>query len=130
MLKGRCFCGFIRYVADGTPSQETNCHCTTCRHVSGAPFVAWFSIPASGFTFICGEPTRFGSSEHGERTFCSRCGTPLTFRSSDFPGLVDVTTCSLEHPEQVPPKDHTYVKSQLPWIKLGDGLPVYPQARE
>jgi hypothetical protein len=128
-LNGRCFCGFVRYVAQGARFFETNCHCSTCRQVSGAPFVAWFSIPASGFSVVSGELARFASSEHGERTFCPRCGTPITFRSSDFPDQIDITTCSLEDPEKVPPKDHTYVRSQLEWIKLADGLPRFPQAR-
>ena len=128
-MNGRCFCGFVRYVAEGAPFLETNCHCSTCRHVSGAPFVAWFTIPASGFRVVCGELTRFGSSQHGERTFCPRCGTPITVRSSDFPDEIDITTCSLEDPQQVPPKDHTFVSSQLEWVKLADGLPRFPQAR-
>jgi hypothetical protein len=129
VLNGRCFCGFVRYVADGAPFFETNCHCSTCRRTSGAPFVAWFSIPAGGFTIVSGEPARFASSEHGERTFCPRCGTPITFRSSHFPDQIDITTCSLEDPERVPPKDHTYVSSKLAWVKLADGLPAYPKAR-
>ena len=39
MLEGACFCGFIRYQARGTPSNETNCHCSICRRSSGAPYV-------------------------------------------------------------------------------------------
>lgn len=130
MLRGRCFCGFIRYVADGVPAFQTNCHCATCRRTSGAPFVTWFSLPSSAYRIESGEPARFASSEHGERTFCPRCGTPLTFTSNHFPGQIDITTCSLEEPDVVPPKDHTYVQSQLPWVKLADGLPRYRRARE
>ena len=129
MLEGACFCGFIRYRARGTPSRETNCHCSICRRCSGAPYVTWFTIPSAEFRFTSGEPVSFQSSGHGTRTFCPRCGTPLTFRSSQLPDEVDVTTCSLEDPERLPPKDHSRTSSKLSWVELGDTLPAFPNAR-
>ena len=53
-MTGGCFCGFVRYRADGAPFDETNCHCTICRRTSGAPFVAWFSVARADFAFIAG----------------------------------------------------------------------------
>src|SRR5262245_43321451 len=128
MLQGQCFCGFVRYRTDGAPFDATNCHCSICRRTSGAPFVAWFSVPIEQFKFIAGEPARFASSAHVERTFCPRCGTPLTFHSQRTPNEIDITTCSLADPEQVPPRDHTRVSAKLSWIKL-DALPSYPEGR-
>jgi hypothetical protein len=128
-MMGHCFCGFIRYRADGVRSNETNCHCSICRRVSAAPFVAWFTVPSSSFQVLSGQPTTFRSSDHGTRTFCPRCGTPLTFRSSLLPDEVDITICSLDDPEQVPPKDHTRVSSRLSWVRLDDQLPVFAEDR-
>ena len=129
MLEGGCFCGFVRYGAGGVPSHETNCHCSICRRTSGAPFVTWFTVPHSEFAFTRGEPASLESSEHGTRTFCPRCGTPLTFRSTQMPAEIDVATCSLDHPESLPPKDHTQTSSRLSWIQLSDGLPSFSGAR-
>ena len=129
MLTGGCFCGAIRYEAVGTPSQETNCHCSICRRTTGAPFVTWFSVPRTGFRFVQGAPARFRSSPKGTRTFCQRCGTQLTFQHDDAGGEIDVTTCSLDDPERVPPQDHTRASSRLGWVRLGDGLPEYPEGR-
>jgi len=129
VLKGHCFCGVVRYEAGGVPSQETYCHCSICRRTSGAPLVAWFTVPASEFRFVSGSPASFKSSGHGTRTFCPQCGTPLTFLSSRQPAKMDVTTCSLKHPEDLPPKDHTRASSRLPWVRLADDLPVHPEAR-
>ena len=42
---------------------------------------------------------------------------------------LDVTVCSLDHPETISPADHTWVEDQLPWIRLADELPVHPQKR-
>jgi hypothetical protein len=129
MLEGGCFCGFVRYQADAAPFQETNCHCSICRRTSGAPYVAWFSVPAAAFRFTAGEPATLRSSGHGTRRFCPRCGTPLTFASSRSPGELDVTTCSLDDPDRVPPKDHTHTGSKLAWVEPGDRLPAFAGAR-
>lgn len=128
MLRGGCFCGAIRYGAGGAPFHETNCHCSICRRTTGAPFVAWFSVPLSDFHFAQGTPTRFRSSANGTRSFCPRCGTQLTFEHDDADEL-DVTTCSLDDPERLPPTDHTRTSSKLSWIKLSDGLPEHREKR-
>src|SRR5712671_4541420 len=122
MVQDGCFCGFIRHTLTGAPFYETNCHCSICRRTSGAPYVAWFSTHRDEFRFISGEPHRFASSDHAERTFCPRCGTPLTFHSSRSPTEIDVTICSLDDPESVQPKDHTRTRSKLAWVKLADEL--------
>jgi hypothetical protein len=129
MLQGGCYCGRIRYEVTGAPFHETNCHCSICRRTTGAPFVAWFSVRPSEFRLVSGEPTHFRSSTKGTRSFCAHCGTQLTFRGDDWPDEVDVTTCSLDHPEQVPPCDHTRTSSKLRWIHLSDGLAQHPETR-
>ncbi|MGE0579693.1 GFA family protein [Reyranella sp.] len=129
MLKGRCCCGAVRYEVDGTPRHSTGCHCSICRRTSAAPFVAWFTVEPASFRLVAGELTRFRSSAHATRTFCTRCGTPITFQSAHYPDEIDITTGSLDDPEQVPPKAHTYAASALSWVKLADGLPVYPDKR-
>ena len=110
------------------PFDETNCHCSICRRTTGAPFVAW--LPRSQFRLVCGEPTRFESTAKGTRSFCPRCGTQLTFEHESFLDEIDVTTCSLDDPERVPPKDHTHTSSKLSWVKLSDQLPEHQESRQ
>lgn len=129
MLEGGCFCGAVRYEAVGTPYHLTNCHCSICRRTAGAPFVTWFSVSRPGFRFVHGAPSRFSSSAKGTRSFCSLCGTQLAFEHDDLPHEIDVTTCSLDDPERLPPEDHTRTSSRLAWIKLADGLPEHREAR-
>jgi hypothetical protein len=129
VLEGGCFCGFVRYRIDGAPSQETGCHCSICRRTTGAPFVAWFTVAPAEFAFVSGHPTRFASSDHATRTFCPRCGTQLTFQSSHAADEIDVTTCSLDDPERVPPRDHTRTSARLSWVTLGDGLRQFVESR-
>jgi hypothetical protein len=129
-LEGGCFCGFVRYAADGTPFDLTFCHCAICRRTTGAPVVAWFSIKRSDFRFVAGEPARFRSTPLAERSFCPRCGTQLTFAHENLPDEIDVTTCSLDTPEALPPGDHTWTSSKLGWVRLGDGLAEYAERRK
>jgi hypothetical protein len=63
MLTGRCYCGAIRYEADGTPRDETNCHCSICRRTTGAPFVTWFSVRLTEFRIVNRIPAQFNSTE-------------------------------------------------------------------
>lgn len=130
MFKGGCFCGRIRYEAVGTPFDETNCHCSICRGTTGAPFVTWFTVPRFGFRFVSSKPARFRSTAKGVRAFCPHCGTHLTFEHADFPDEIDVTTCSLDDPHALPPRDHTYTRGKLDWIELADRLPQYPGESE
>ena len=129
MLKGGCFCGAIRYETAGTPNHRTNCHCSICRRTTGAPFVAWFSVARSGFRLVQGARTRFRSTPKGMRGFCPQCGPQLTFEHDDDPDEIDITTCSLDDPERLPPDDHTRTSSKLKWVQLADGLPEYREAR-
>jgi hypothetical protein len=129
MLKGGCLCGHIRYEAGGEPFHPTVCHCSMCRRATGAPMVAWFSVPRVEYRLVAGVPTRFASSAKGTRTFCPRCGTPLTFEDGEHPDEIDVTAASLDDPEAMPPRDHTRAATKLSWVRLADGLPAYPELR-
>jgi hypothetical protein len=126
---GHCFCGFIRFEIQGPLFQETICHCSMCRRVSGAPLVAWATAARASFRVVAGTPTTFRSSDRVTRSFCPRCGTPLTFQSEDLPAEIDVTICSLDDPASVAPRDHTHASSRLPWIRLADDLPAFPETR-
>lgn len=129
LLRGGCQCGAVRYEAAGVPYHRTVCHCTICRRTSAAPMVGWFSLKAGQFRLTEGQPRHFRSTPQAVRTFCGDCGTPLTFKRDDL-DEVDISICSLDDPEAVQPEDHTWVRSQLGWVRLADGLPRHATARE
>ena len=129
MLKGGCYCGGIRYEAQAAPFNEANCHCSICRRTTGAPFVAWFSVPRSQFRLTQGNPTRFRSTAKGTRSFCPECGTQITFEHADYPDEIDITTCSLDEPARFAPKAHIWTRSKVDWINLADGLPAFLENR-
>ena len=55
-------------------------------------------------------PAERRSSPQGVRTFCPACGTAL-IREEVRPRSVDVTAGSLDAPERVTPRDHTFVRA-------------------
>ncbi len=126
MLTGGCYCGGVRYETDGTPFNPNLCHCADCRRIAAAPLVAWFSVEPSQFRFLRGEPRYFASSENVQRSFCPVCGTPLTYWNKAFPDELDVSTCSLDEPESVPPEAHIWTERKLSWVHIDDDLPTRP----
>ncbi|MBC7684881.1 MAG: GFA family protein [Bdellovibrionales bacterium] len=100
-----------------------------CRRTTGAPCVAWFSVPSQDLVLLAGAPTRFRSSAHATRTFCPNCGTRLTFIDDATPGETDITTGSLDQPNLVAPQDPIFTSEQLAWLKLADALPQCRRSR-
>lgn len=121
--EGGCLCGAVRYRMKAAPHHTSHCHCTMCRRAGGAPMVTWSTLREADFEVTRGEPSWYRSSDHGKRAFCARCGTPLLFMSTHYPGWVDVTVGSLDRPERLAPTHHVYEPSRIPWLVMSDGLP-------
>lgn len=115
MIKGGCYCGAVRYRADGPPRVAANCHCADCRRAAGAQAVAWVTFPETSFAWVQGEPVTFASSPGVRRTFCGRCGTSLTYAHDERQGEIDVTTASLDDPEAFPPEKSVFAEQKLSW---------------
>jgi len=61
------------------------------------------------------------------RTFCQSCGTSLTYRHDEDPDSIDVTTASLDRPEEFPPTRHIWLEDRLAWDVANDDLPRFEQ---
>jgi hypothetical protein len=94
-----------------------HCHCSMCRRAHGAAFVTWVGCAEDGFALESGadELRRYPSSAEATRASCGRCGAPLLFQSSRWPGQVHVTLASLDDPSGLEPQAHAYWNSRAPW---------------
>jgi len=128
-VTGGCFCGAVRYKAASAPLASMVCHCQSCRRIAASPVVAWVTFHKAQFQFTSAAPSAFSSSRCVRRTFCPTCGTQLTYENAKSPSEVDVTTCSLDHPEEFTPTHHSWLSHNVPWVHFGDGLPSYPESR-
>ncbi len=122
---GRCLCAALRFEARGKPLWIAHCHCESCRRNTGSAFATFVGFAAEGFTFVAGAPETYASSPGVTRSFCGRCGTPLTYRAERYPGEVHVYVCTLDRPQDFVPRAHVHTGEQLPWLHLDDGLPRY-----
>lgn len=122
-IEGGCLCGEVRYRIQGEPLASGTCQCRSCRKASGSAIVPWLHLDAARLAFVAGTPVAFTSSPGVTRTFCGRCGTPLTYRTTQYRSTIDVTTASLDDPELFPPIAHVWTSHRLGWLKLADGLP-------
>jgi hypothetical protein len=95
VIEGGCLCRAVRYRVNGVPIVTSLCHCRTCQLAAGAPSVAWAVLRSRDFMFSAAQPARFRSSPAVTRTFCSRCGTSLTYQRDAEPDTIDVTTTPL-----------------------------------
>jgi hypothetical protein len=124
---GGCLCGQIRYRITGTPLVTSLCHCRSCRRAAGAPAVAWVVVRRDELVFEQGAPTAYASSPGIERTFCPRCGTPLTYRRDDSPESIDVQTATLDTPDAFPPTREIWLEHRIAWMVTNDQLAQYPR---
>ena len=121
--EGGCFCGAIRYRVIAEPFARS-----ICRLASGAPSVAWAVFRPEDFRFVQGDPLRFESSPQVIRTFCGRCGTPLTYQHTGRPAAIDITTASFDHPELFPPAKEIWTEHQIPWERVNPDIPQFPRS--
>src|SRR5204862_6890615 len=103
MITGGCYCGKVRFQTNGPVMSRANCHCGNCRRAAGAQAVAWITVPTAQFEFVRAEPRRYLTDTGAYRTFCGDCGTSLTYEHESRPGEIDITTGSLDRPEDFAP---------------------------
>ena len=129
-MEGGCFCGAVRYAVEGEPINSGICHCNTCRRIASATGLPFVGVPSAGFRFTRGTPVQYGSSPGVTRSFCGRCGSPLTYRRDDEIEKLDVMTVSLDNPHAVPPTVRLWLSDALDWDSFAGDLPSYPRGRE
>ncbi len=128
-LVGGCACGKVRYHLRSAPFDAGYCHCTNCRRSSGAPAIAFATVPLADFAITAGEPRRRRSSDFGERWFCGDCGTQLAMRVDHQPDTIDFTIASLDTPGAVRPVFHIFFAERVGWFNPGDTFPRHDAFR-
>ena len=100
-----------------------------CRRAAGSPMVGWFTVPRGTYRVVSGDAGELPLVAAGGAHVLRSLRHAADLRIDAFPDETDITICSLDDPEQVPPRDHTRAATKLSWVKLADGLPVYPEQR-
>ncbi len=124
-VQGSCLCGDVRFSVQLPTLFCAHCHCTMCQRAHGAGYVTWFAIPVEGLRYASGEDrvVRYPSSDHGTRTFCSRCGSTLFCESKNHPDRVDIVLANMLGAIDREPAVHAYFDNRAAWVVVGDDLP-------
>lgn len=97
-----------------------------CRHAHGAGYVTWLGMQAErcAVTDDDAQLRWYASSAQAERGFCGRCGSPLFFRSSRWPGELHVAFAQVHDPVDRSPQAHVFWDNHVSWAEpADDGLP-------
>lgn len=121
--KGHCLCGRTRFAFEGLPRFMAHCHCESCRRATASPFTSYLGVPDGAWRWT-GQPAgQYESSPGVTRSFCTTCGTPMAYRSVDYPGEMHFFAATLDDPSNFAPTVHVHTDEMLPWVKLADDLP-------
>jgi hypothetical protein len=82
----------------------------------------YIGAPDGQWRWTGAAPSLFRSSPNVERTFCPKCGTPMSFRSETMSGVMHFYVAALEDPEAVRPTLHVSSEEKLSWLSLNDDL--------
>jgi len=123
--EGGCLCGAVRFKIEGEPINVRICHCRNCQKAMGSPFFARALFPQTALT-VEGETGSYPSSETLDRVFCKRCGTRLLSRRRNGTAS-GVALATFDDRNAFTPTEHIWVSEKIDWVRLGDGLPQYPQ---
>ena len=99
-ITGRCYCGAVKYRAEGAPLFKAQCHCRECQYISGGGPNYVMGVPKQGFAYE-GTPASFTRSDleaAATREFCGTCGTHILTRSPRSPGVLILKVGTLDDP--------------------------------
>jgi hypothetical protein len=81
--------------------------------------------------FVSGEVKEYTSiADSGKkitRAFCPDCGSPILTKSEVLPGICWLKGGSLDIPEMLKPRCHSWIDHAVPWAFIEDGLPRFAE---
>jgi hypothetical protein len=126
-LEGGCYCGAVRYVAEGEPMLKAQCHCRECQYITGGAPNLFMLMPPDGFKYTKGEPKRFARADLEKpvtREFCAECGTHMVTRPQR--PIVVIKVGTLDDPTLFGgPQMAIYTCDKQPFHQVPEGLPAF-----
>lgn len=127
-VTGSCLCGENTFVLEGELTSPRYCHCDNCRKFSGTSPATWLMVDTGQLTITQNNaPISEYNSGRGIRCFCSLCGSPLWFKSVDFPQIMALPLGVVDQGELPQPEMHLWFDSKPHWCMVNHSLPKFEQ---
>jgi hypothetical protein len=127
-LEGGCYCGGVRYAAEGEPMMKAQCHCRECQYITGGGPNMFIAMPINGFGYTKGQPKQFTRTDLERpvtREFCPDCGTHMATRVPGLPAVV-LKVGTLDDPALFDgPQAAIYTIDKQPFHQIPAGLPAF-----
>lgn len=123
--QGQCLCGAVE-LKIGVPARWAwHDHTAASRRAHGAAYATYVGSYKSRFRVIKGEGsiTRYEDEAAGRvRSFCRRCGTPLTYERAHSPTMVNIPRALFQGRTGREPRYHIGIEDLQEWTYLGERL--------
>jgi hypothetical protein len=123
---GGCRCGAVRFEVASEPLSVGYCHCSDCRRATGAPVSAFVGFSLDDVS-LGGATLRSFENGAVTRSFCGTCGSPVAYLDQRLEGRIYFMLGAMDMPGNYKPTLHAYVREQLPYVHMPDGLQRYPK---
>lgn len=128
-LEGGCYCGDVRYKAEGDALFKGQCHCRECQYTTGGSPLVIIAMPADGFAYTKGKANAFSRSDLETpvtREFCGKCGTQLASKSPNMAGAVMLKVGTLDDQSAFEgPQMAIYTCDAQSWHTIPEGIPTF-----
>ena len=126
-MEGGCYCGAVRYEAEGRPQLKAQCHCRECQYITGGAPNFFLLMPPDGFRYTKGVPKQFTRSDIENpvtREFCAECGTHLVTKVPGLPAAI-VKVGTLDEPAQFHPQMAIYTCDKQDFHAIPAGMATF-----
>jgi len=127
-VEGRCYCGALRFKAEGDPMFMGQCHCRECQYISGGSPSVVIAMPEAGFAYTKGTPKAFRRNDlpsPATREFCGECGTHILAKAPALPGMLVIKAGTLDDPSVVTPMMAINLIDKQSFHLIPEGIPTF-----
>lgn len=121
-LTGACLCGRVRFEVTEPFERIAECHCTTCKKLSGGVGTTNGRARTEAIRILKGDDVlrAYHPDEGTAKTFCSECGSNVFGGGWPESEYSSVRLSALEPAYEGKPTVHIYTRSVAPWETLPD----------